>query len=68
VSLTVIGAALGALILAIGAAFGIGRRAGTDKAAAQAAKSEQETRHVATDAARAAERDGAADRLRDGRF
>jgi hypothetical protein len=67
-TLYAIGAAIGGAVLAIFAAFGMGRRAGKDASAAQAAQHNQERTHAGNEAARAAERDGAAERMRRGDF
>jgi hypothetical protein len=61
-------AAFGAVLAAIGAVWMSGRRSGIDRARAQAAEAEQKARRAGDEAARAAERDGADKRLRDGRF
>jgi hypothetical protein len=51
-----------------GTLYACGREAGEDKALIDAAQSEQEARRAGNAAAADAERDGAAVRLRDGRF
>jgi hypothetical protein len=60
--------ALAAGMAVVVAAFLAGRRGATDRAAAHAAESERQARERGEDAARAAERDGAAERLRSDRF
>jgi hypothetical protein len=61
-------AAAGLVLGAIVSAWVVGRRSGLDRARAQAAEAEQASRRTGDAAARDAERDGASDRLRDGRF
>jgi hypothetical protein len=61
-------AAVGAALGVIAAAFVAGRRSGGDRVRAQAAAAEQKLRENGDEAARDAERTGAVDRLRDGRF
>jgi hypothetical protein len=62
-----LGLALAVLALA-GGLYACGRDAGQDAARGDAAQSEQNARREGDAAAAAAERDGAAVRLRDGRF
>jgi hypothetical protein len=60
-----------AIALVVGAIFSawiVGRKTGGERVRAQAAAHEQEVRGKADEAARTAERTGAFDRLRDGRF
>jgi len=61
-------AAFGAALALLGAAVLKGRRDATRDAALRAAESEQRARRAGDAAAADAERDGAANRLRDGRF
>ncbi|MBR0669981.1 hypothetical protein GXW76_02235 [Roseomonas soli] len=61
-------ALVGATLAALGAAYLAGRRDGRDARHAEAAREEQRTRRAADAAAREAERDGAAERLRRGDF
>jgi len=61
-------AAVGAVLAAIGAAWVRGRRGGLESARARAAAAEQAARRAGDAAAADAERDGATDRLRTGRF
>jgi hypothetical protein len=61
-------AAAAAAVAVIGAAFLRGQRAGRDAVAAEAARRGEEARQRGEAAAREAQRKGAADRLRDGRF
>ncbi len=58
----------GAARVAIGAAYLAGRREGRDARHAEAAREEQRTRRAADAAAREAERLGATERLRHGRW
>jgi hypothetical protein len=62
---------IGAALLLVGAlvsAWIVGRRSGTHAAKVRAAQTEQKARRAGDAAAADAERDGAADRLRRGRF
>jgi len=61
-------AAAAAAVAVIGAAFMRGQRAGRDAMVAKAARRGEETRQRAEAAAREAQREGAIDRLRNGRF
>lgn len=61
-------AAAGLVLGAIVSAWVVGRRSGGERVRAQAAEAEQEAREAGDAAARDAERDGATDRLRNGRF
>jgi len=61
-------AAVAAAVAVIGAAFLRGQRAGRDAMTAEAARRGEEARQRGEAAAREAQREGAADRLRDGRF
>jgi hypothetical protein len=61
-------AAAGAMLAAIGAVFLRGQKAGRDAAAADAAKAHQKAEDRGNAAAADAQRDGAAGRMRDGRF
>jgi hypothetical protein len=61
-------AAAGAVLVAVGAIFAKGRRAGIEATRARAAELEQERRRAGDAAADAAGRAGAADQLRRGRF
>lgn len=60
-----------AILLVVGAlvsAWVMGRKTGGERVRAQAASQEQTARRAGDEAARDAERSGAAERLRDGRF
>lgn len=60
-----------AIALVIGAVFSawvIGRKSGGERVRAHAAAAEQNSRRLADEAARDAQRSSAADRLRDGKF
>jgi len=61
-------AAVAAAVAVIGAAFMRGQRAGRDAMVAEAARRGEESRQRAEAAAREAQREGAADRLRNERF
>jgi len=61
-------AAVAAAVAVIGAAFLRGQRAGRDAMVAEAARRGEESRQRAEAAAREAQREGAIDRLRNGRF
>ena len=61
-------AAAAAAVAVIGAAFLRGQRAGRDAMVAEAARRGEEARQRAEAAAREAQREGAIDRLRNGRF
>ena len=61
-------AAVAAAVAVIGAAFLRGQRAGRDAMVAEAARRGEETRQRAEAAAREAQREGAIDRLKNGRF
>jgi hypothetical protein len=61
-------AAAGAALAVVAWAFLRGARAGRDAVAADAARRGAEAQARGAEAARAAEREGAAERLRDGRF
>lgn len=61
-------AALGLVLGAIVSAWFMGRATGGERVRTQAAAREQQVREKADEAARSAERSGASDRLRDGRF
>jgi len=61
-------AAVAAAVAVIGAAFFRGQRAGRDAMVAEAARRGEEARQRAEAAAREAQREGAIDRLRNGRF
>jgi hypothetical protein len=66
-----VGIAVGAVMAVVAALAWLRTDAARDArqaVAVEAARHEQETRHEAETAARAAERDGAADRLRAGHF
>ena len=61
-------AAIGLVLGAVASAWLLGRITGGERVRAQAAAHEQQVREEADEAARTAERSGAFDRLRDGRF
>jgi uncharacterized membrane protein len=61
-------AAAGALLAAVAAIFMRGAKAGRDAAKADAAEAHQQAERKGNEAAADAGRDGAAGRLRDGRF
>lgn len=61
-------AAIGAALAVVAGAFLRGRKAGRDEVKADAAAAEQKAREKGDEAARDADRDGAARRLSDGRF
>ncbi len=61
-------ATVGAALAVVGGAFLRGRQAGRDAARVRAAEAEQQARRAGDAAAADAERDGATDRLRSGRF
>jgi hypothetical protein len=61
-------AAAGALLAALAGVWLSGRRAGRDAAAAEAARRGEEARARGEAAERQAQREGAAERLRQGRF
>jgi len=61
-------AAVAAAVAVVGAAFLRGQRAGRDAMVAEAARHGEESRQRAEAAAREAQREGAIDRLRNGRF
>lgn len=61
-------AAIGLVLGAVVSAWFLGRKTGGERVRAQAAAHEQQVREKADEAARTAERSGAFDRLRDGRF
>lgn len=60
--------AAGAIVAALGVAFLKGRRSGLDSARNHASEAERATRRKADAAANSAGRDGADERLRNGRF
>jgi hypothetical protein len=61
-------AAAGALLAAVAAVWLSGRRAGRDAVAAEAARRGEEARARAEAAEREAQREGAVERMRQGRF
>jgi hypothetical protein len=62
------GAAAGAVLAAVAGVWLSGRRAGRDAVAAEAARRGEEARARGEAAERQAQREGAAERLREGRF
>ncbi|WP_191085615.1 hypothetical protein [Roseococcus microcysteis] len=61
-------AALAAFLVALVGAWAKGKRDGATQAQAQAARKNQERTHAGNEAARAAERDGAAERMQRGDY